>query len=88
LDSALISFGPCQTPTLAFCVQRHNEIQQFKPTPYWVMHVEIELPGGRLLKLDWERERQTDRNTAQSFLNKLKVLHGNFNHLMKEFSEI
>ena len=34
LDARLLSYGPCQTPTLWFCVQRHDLIQGFQPESY------------------------------------------------------
>ncbi|KAH7701271.1 DNA topoisomerase, partial [Aphelenchoides avenae] len=71
LDSNLISFGPCQTPTLAFCVNRYDKITQFKPEPYWVIHLEVDV-GQRAVKLDWERGRIFERDIAQLFLNRVK----------------
>lgn len=75
MDSSLISFGPCQTPTLGFCVDRHDKIQSFKPEPYWVLNVTV-VPatseGGLPLTLEWEREREFNQQIAKSYLNSVK----------------
>jgi DNA topoisomerase len=68
LDSSLISFGPCQTPTLGFCVQRHDEIQQFKPEAFWFVQVTVE-PD---LKLEWQRVRIFEKEIAVIFYNIVK----------------
>ncbi|KAL3089882.1 hypothetical protein niasHT_022514 [Heterodera trifolii] len=72
-DDNYVSLGPCQTPTLAFCVRRHDAIGQFKPQPYWVVQAEVELSnGGQSVTLDWCRTRQYSRETAQTLLDKMK----------------
>ena len=42
----LISYGPCQTPALSFCVDRVREIEAFKPKGYWRMHVSTQACDG------------------------------------------
>ena len=51
-DLKVISFGPCQTPTLWFCVQRHREIQGFRPEEYFLVSVRVNI-GGRDLVLQY-----------------------------------
>ena len=36
-DRQVLSIGRVQTPTLALIVKRYHEIQNFKPTAYWVL---------------------------------------------------
>ncbi|XP_057225013.1 DNA topoisomerase 3-beta-1 isoform X2 [Malurus melanocephalus] len=73
LDSSLISFGPCQTPTLGFCVERHDKIQSFKPETYWVLQAKVNPEKESSLTLDWDRVRVFDREVAQMFLNITKM---------------
>lgn len=70
LDASLISYGPCQTPTLGFCVQRHDEIQTFKPESFW--YVQVTVGENPEIKLDWSRVRIFEKEVACMFLNKVK----------------
>ncbi|XP_052188830.1 DNA topoisomerase 3-beta isoform X2 [Diospyros lotus] len=66
LDSRVISYGPCQTPTLGFCVQRYLQITTFKPEKFWAVHPYIILKGYEL-KLEWERCKLFDLDVAEMF---------------------
>ncbi|CAJ0959868.1 unnamed protein product, partial [Mesorhabditis belari] len=73
LDSSCISFGPCQTPTLAFCVTRHDQITQFKPEQYWVLQTAfLPLNGSGDIRPEWNRGRIFDREVAQLFCERVK----------------
>uniref|UniRef100_A0A8C7Z3V8 DNA topoisomerase n=1 Tax=Oryzias sinensis TaxID=183150 RepID=A0A8C7Z3V8_9TELE len=73
LDSSLISFGPCQTPTLGFCVERHDKIQSFKPETYWILQAKVFKGKDGPLTLDWSRVRVFDREVGQMFVNLAKM---------------
>ncbi|KAM6954134.1 DNA topoisomerase 3-beta-1 [Aplochiton taeniatus] len=73
LDSSLISFGPCQTPTLGFCVERHDKIQSFKPETYWILQAKVFRGKDTPLTLDWDRGRVFDRDVGQMFVNMTKT---------------
>lgn len=70
LDASLISYGPCQTPTLGFCVQRHDEIQTFKPESFW--YIQVAVGENPEIKLEWSRVRIFEKEIACMFLNKVK----------------
>ncbi|CAI5475425.1 unnamed protein product [Closterium sp. Yama58-4] len=66
LDSSLISYGPCQTPTLGFCVARHQRITSFVSEPFWAVRP-IVVRDGRQLALQWGRGRLFDKEVAEFF---------------------
>ncbi|KAI8089922.1 DNA topoisomerase [Halteromyces radiatus] len=71
LDSTVISYGPCQSPTLAFCVERHDRIQSFQPEPFWTITptiIQADLP----VKLTWMRERLFDKQVTSVFMTNVE----------------
>ncbi|KAL5716005.1 DNA topoisomerase [Ranunculus cassubicifolius] len=74
LDSRVISYGPCQTPTLGFCVQRHLQITSFKPEKFWSLHPFLQKTGYEL-QLDWDRNKLFDVKVTTMF-HKLVVEDG------------
>ncbi|CAF4968388.1 unnamed protein product [Rotaria sp. Silwood1] len=73
LDSSCISYGPCQTPTLGFCVDRYDKIQSFQSEPYWLLTIEIKHTNDKILKLYWDRGHVFDKEIAYFFLNNIKA---------------
>ncbi|EJD53020.1 prokaryotic type I DNA topoisomerase [Auricularia subglabra TFB-10046 SS5] len=41
LDGQVISYGPCQFPTLGFVVSRYEQVQAFRPEPFWYIYLAI-----------------------------------------------
>ncbi|ESW35784.1 hypothetical protein PHAVU_001G264300 [Phaseolus vulgaris] len=66
LDSRVISYGPCQTPTLGFCVQRYLQINTFKSEKFWSLHPYI-IQSGYEIQLEWQRGKLFDINVAMMF---------------------
>ncbi|TYI61140.1 hypothetical protein E1A91_D10G152000v1 [Gossypium mustelinum] len=66
LDSRVISYGPCQTPTLGFCVQRYLQINTFKPEKFWALRPYI-IQNGYELQLEWKRQKLFDIDVAMMF---------------------
>ena len=66
LDASVVSYGPCQTPTLNFCVERHQKIAAFQPEPFWVVRPHVS-KGGQAITPEWGRGRLFDVDVAQVF---------------------
>ncbi|EDO05996.2 DNA topoisomerase family protein [Babesia bovis T2Bo] len=66
LDSTCISYGPCQTPTLFFCVDRYNAIARFQEEPYYKLICDISYEG-QYIPFTWNRGRIFDKSVARIF---------------------
>jgi DNA topoisomerase III len=63
----VVSYGPCQFPTLGFIVERHQMIRDFVPEEYFTldcMDEKIHANKKKICKFEWERNRIFDELLA------------------------
>jgi DNA topoisomerase III len=76
--SPLLSYGPCQFPTLGLIVQREWEIQAHIPENFWYLHLVYNDNNnnmnqgrgrGRACVFTWSRDRLYDQAISQAYYN-------------------
>ena len=70
-NNKVLSYGPCQTPTLWFCVQRKKEIGNFIPSKYYKIYIEIKIDTGERHIIYLNNEFSKKRY-AKEFMDKIK----------------
>ena len=70
LAENLLSYGPCQTPTLWFCVNREIEISRFVPKEYYKLYIEVDIKG--TLHVIYFKDKFWDETEALQMVSKLQ----------------
>ncbi len=66
----IVSYGPCQFPTLGFIVDRYKKIKDFVPEKFWSITLKYQPPHKKgqekpgEFKFEWLRERVFDKLTC------------------------
>ncbi|KAG9024460.1 DNA topoisomerase [Tulasnella sp. JGI-2019a] len=66
-DQKLISYGPCQFPTLGFVVSRYEQVQSFVPEPFWYIYLSLAHDARderRQTEFTWERGKLFEFDVA------------------------
>jgi len=66
LVDQLISYGPCQFPTIGFVVERYKAIERFIPEPFWKIKVTHSVDEAKV-EFTWKRQRLFDLTAAQIY---------------------
>ena len=67
-EGKVVSYGPCQFPTLGFVVTRYEQVQSFVSEPFWYIYLALSRPGEyeeeRLNVFGWKRGNLFDYDVA------------------------
>ncbi|KAF9050298.1 DNA topoisomerase [Panaeolus papilionaceus] len=71
-EKSIISYGPCQFPTLGFVVQRYNLVKQFRPEPFWYIYLSLNM-NGEETKFNWDRGHIFDREVVDNIFQLMSM---------------
>lgn len=66
-SNIIVSYGPCQFPTLGFVVDRYNKVRNFVPEEFWYIDLMVK-KDNKNVKFTWERGHLFDRMAATLLL--------------------
>ena len=70
LEGLLISYGPCQFPTLGFVVDHYKRVQEFVPERFWYIDVTHKVGGGGrsggTVQFLWDRKHLFDEQIVRA----------------------
>jgi len=73
----MLTYGPCQTPTLGFCVEQAEKIKKFVPEPFWRVQAEIKDDySGETFKMKWCRGKIYDKTAVTVIHRRLQNYYG------------
>ncbi|KAK4046311.1 DNA topoisomerase [Microbotryomycetes sp. JL221] len=67
MSQSLVSYGPCQFPTLGFVVEQYKRVESFIPEPFWFIHVTID-KDNISTPFNWKRGKLFDKQIVETLL--------------------
>jgi DNA topoisomerase-3 len=68
---SVISYGPCQFPTLGFIVERHKQIVEFREEPFWKIELKYSTEKEEA-KFVWARGHLFDKQSVQALYERVE----------------
>ena len=72
----MLTYGPCQTPTLGFCVDQAEKIKKFVPETYWRVQADIVDEKGAAHSMKWCRGKIFDKTAVNAIHQRLQMHYG------------
>ncbi|KWU47267.1 prokaryotic type I DNA topoisomerase [Rhodotorula sp. JG-1b] len=72
LQESMVSYGPCQFPTLGFVVDQYERVNAFVPEPFWYIHVGLKREG-QTTSFSWRRGRLYDQPIAEAVFTMVEM---------------
>lgn len=66
----VISYGPCQFPTMGFVIDRYQAIINFRPQLFWLLNVSHKKDGINVA-FNWDRHRLFEESACLAFYSKI-----------------
>lgn len=76
LKKDVISYGPCQFPTLGFVVDQYNRVTKFVPENFWYISIDAKMPQSFVdfQKQQQQNEENTNTKRRKTSKNRIDVL--------------